>query len=177
MRNVSIYVFLFFGVLAVGSAFYVFAHSAGQSFEREVGEYLLDIGASNLTLRASAPIAFDFNILRKDTREPAPFTNIWLRFEDNNKLLFAGGIAKASFGRTTVTYAFPRGGAYTLAVRFQNGDDSLAEVTIPLMVEQSVASEGADVSSLKTLAAGAVGGFAIGFIAAYVLSRKKFSNV
>ena len=125
-----------FLVAAVVFALSVSAHGIGQKFEKEAGPYLVDIGSNTLTFRAGDIIALDFNILEKETRQNAEFTDIWMRIEKENKIFVAGGLSKARFGGTFLSYVFPEAGEYKLFVRFQNGEEVLAEMEFPLVVEE-----------------------------------------
>ncbi len=172
MRKTPLF-FIIFLIVFIASAIFVSAHGSGQSFEREVGEYLLDIGTSDLTIRAGQATAFDFDILQKDSRELVPFTNMWVRFEDDTKLLFAGGISKASFGRTAVTYAFPKAGSYMLTVRFHNESETLAETSFPITVEQPLVPEsGKGFSFSREFLGGGFIGLIIGAVIVFMIKKK-----
>lgn len=175
MHEYSLYIkgFLWvWGTLAIVTSM-AFAHGTGQSFEQEAGQYLIDVGTSESAIQAGSSVTFDFDILTKDKAEHVPFTNIWVRIEDDKKLLFAGGIVKASIGKTAMTYVFPQAGAYTLTVRFQNRDNALAEAVFPITIEPALldSKDGSSVGMAYVIVAG-IGGLIIGFLAALILRKR-----
>jgi len=175
MTKFSLHLNVFWAVLAavVASPLSVSAHNVGRSFEQEVGNYFIDIGSSELSIRAGEPAAFDFDILAKDSKEPAPFASVWVRVEDGRKLLFAGGIAKASIGKTVMTYSFPHKGAFTLSVRFQSEGGSLAEASFPLTVEQPLSASGTQKFSFsRDLIGGGLAGLIVGFAASFMFRKR-----
>lgn len=113
---------LFFGI-----GYSVFAHSDGNSFERTVGNVLIDIGYSEEEIAAGEQVNFDFNIYDAQTGEAVAFTDAWVRVEHNRNTFFAGGIHRPPLGATTMMYQFPDAGTYTFAVRFQNELETVAE--------------------------------------------------
>src|SRR5690606_8441132 len=64
------------------------------------------------------------------------FTDIWVRItDDQDRLMFAGGLSKADFGLTGLTFLFPRPGSYNVFTRFSNGSVTVVEATAPLTIE------------------------------------------
>ena len=116
----------------------VHAHGTGQSLEKVVGEYLIDVGYDVLgALKPDESVRLDFNVFLNETGEVISFTDIWVRIAEGNKTVFAGGIHKARFGSTGMTFTFPEDGEYELNIRFQNESDSIVETTFELSVEGS----------------------------------------
>jgi len=124
-----------------------FAHAhggAGQSVEKIVGEYLVTLEYSELSLTADESVRFTFELSLNEAAENVPFTDIWVRIMEGNKLLFAGLIKEADFSPTGISYAFPKGGEYELTARFQNEGEAIAETSFPLTVEESEQASGGD---------------------------------
>ncbi|MCP6719991.1 MAG: hypothetical protein KJI72_01515 [Patescibacteria group bacterium] len=147
------------------------AHGVGESLEKVVGEYLVDIGYDAFELRAKESVRFDFSLWTSDQSEEIPFTDIWLRISQNNKAVLAGGIQNPRFGKAGVTYAFPEKGEYTLFVRFQNGDESLVETSFPLAVEEGNESASNTSPVSKELLIGVGVGLVIGSLITFLLRR------
>jgi len=112
----------------------LFAHGEGASIEREVGEYLVDIGYDADPIIASSPVRFDFALYEKDGGGSVPFDRLWLRIEDAEKTLFAGAIAHAQFGATGALVLLPEEGSYTLFVRFEDDHSPIVELEAPITV-------------------------------------------
>jgi len=110
------------------------AHATGVSIERQVGDYLIDIGYDPQNPASGETIRFDFNVYVRGKTEGVPFSNIWVRIETKDGLVFAGGIAKSTFGLTGLTLSLPRPGEYTISVRFNQGDETIVETSVPLLV-------------------------------------------
>lgn len=139
------------------------AHGTGASLEKEVDGYVVDVGYSPEAMFAGSPVRFDFNAYTKSDLQDVPFTDLWVKIYENQKIGFAGGVPKARLGLTGITYAFPSEGEYTLAVRFQNGDQKITEAEFPVRVEPGV---NAGSSTPKWLIPGAalLVGVAAGFL-------------
>lgn len=149
------------------------AHGSGASLEKVVDNYLVDVGYSPAFLEAEDPIRFDFALLESSDRtKEVPFTDIWVRIEKEKKVFFAGGIAKARLGGTGVSYVFPTEGQYELFIRFQNGEESLAETSFPLSVDPPYMPEGGSSFKLSNqLFLGLIAGFGIGFFLLFFRKR------
>lgn len=113
-----------------------FAHAAGASVERLVGEYVLDIGYDPQYPNAGEPVRLDFSLYNKDKRTAVPFTSIFVRVEGSKGLLYAGSIHASEFGLTGFALYLPEPGSYTIQARFQDGDTTIVEGAIPLSVER-----------------------------------------
>ena len=138
------------------------AHGIGASLEQAVGTYRVDVGYEPEERRVQETVRLDFSLLNEETKASVPFTSVWVRMIRSSETVFAGGIAKASFGPTGLTYAFPAAGAYELSVRFQNGDETIAETSFPLAVAAAEATARPAISfdimsALIGLAVGALG--------------------
>jgi hypothetical protein len=174
-----------FFVLSFFSASFLFtnpilAHGGGESLEKVVGEYKIDIGYDPAVLEGGSPAYFDFDLLLNQTGERAEFSDIWVRIMLGKQAVFASGIHKPSFGNTTMVYTFPEGGEYELNVRFQNEGEEIVETLFPITVQSAsnAADSGSGISFLW-LAIGAAMGVTGGFFTAFALNigKKKNGNV
>lgn len=114
----------------------IYSHGDQKSFEKEVNLYLVDIGYVPDTFEALNPSTFSFSLL-DPKKEEKEFSDIWVRIENDGKTVFATSVKKQELGETTMIYTFPDKGNYELFVRYQNGDEKLAETSIPLEVTSS----------------------------------------
>jgi len=141
------------------------AHGAGESVEKAVGEYLVDVGYNTEIFEAGSPVFFDFGLLVNETGENTSFTDIWVRIVQKNKTVFASGIRKPTFGGTTMVYTFPEAGEYELMLRFQEEGNKIVEASFPLTVKSVPgASPNFFPWVLLGVLAGAVAGFLLGFV-------------
>lgn len=119
-----------------GLAFFASAHLSGASVEQVIDGYMVDIGYSPEIPLTDEQTRLDFAIYVPDTLEELPFTDIWVRItDDQNRLMFAGGLGKAEFGLTGLTFLFPQPGSYNVFTRFSNDGETLVEATAPLTIE------------------------------------------
>lgn len=174
MSNIQkVIVFATVSLIAV-SPFFVFAHGLGQTFEREVGDYNVDIGYDSVTevIPAGAPVRFDFDLSDKDRTLRVPFTTVWVRIAPTNApgFLFAGYLGIPSFGPANMSYVFADAGSYELTVRYENKDGTLAETSFPLTVTEQEGSVGRE-SSLNVLLSGVIG-FVLGAIILFFFRKR-----
>lgn len=152
--------------------FGVFAHSLGQSLEKEVGEYVVDIGYDSpvTTVLEGEPIRFDFNLWNKD-RAVVDFTSVWVRVAPaESGITFAGYLGYPPFGAVGMSYTFPKAGEYTLTARFFNGEQTLAEATFPLQVEGT--NDVKISNSSPGLIVAGVSGFILGVLLLFFFKKK-----
>lgn len=168
MRRVFIAIsFLFLYLISLSN---VSAHNSGASLEKEVGDYFFDIGYDPVQLTTSEPAVLDFNIQTKE-RIDEPYTHMWLKVTKDEEIIFASGIAKAQFGRTTAMLLFPKEGNYTMQVRFSNEGNTIAEADFPLQV-QNVETQ-SNTQQFLPYVIGFIGGLVPGIGAAYVWKKQK----
>lgn len=151
----------------------VYGHGLGQSLEKEVDGYVIDVGydASDKVYAGEA-IRFDFNLWEKNRTDPADFDHVWVRIAPGEGILFAGFLYRPEFLLTGMSYAFANAGRYELTVRFLDKDGkSIAEASFPI----EVFSDKSVWSSLLNggTAIGAVLGFVLGIIITFLVKRKK----
>lgn len=150
-------------------------HSIGQSLEKQVGDYTIDIGYDSFVseIPAGEPVRFDFNLWNRDKTEPLDFTTAWVRIAPQNGqgFLFTGTLGVPDFGPTGMSYVFFSGGSYELTVRFQDKDKTFAEASFPLIVEGS-AEENAKTQSTHNFLIGGFIGLVLGIIIALFLRKR-----
>lgn len=152
----------------------VHGHGLGQSLEKEIGDYVIDVGydASDKVYAGEA-IRFDFNLWKKNRTDVADFDHIWLRIAPKEEgILFAGFLYRPEFLLTGMSYAFAEAGQYELTVRFLDKDDkNLAEASFPI----DAVSEEAPFASLMSV--GTLAGFLFGALVGagivFLTTRKK----
>ncbi|HEY9480880.1 MAG TPA: hypothetical protein VIR98_01435 [Candidatus Paceibacterota bacterium] len=129
-------------ILCASFPSFVLAHSTGESFEKVIGAYKVDIGYGDAAPGEAA--TFDLKLFDASGESKIPFDNAWVRIERDGKTFFAGPIANQTFGVPAFSIAFPTEGSYEVSVRFTNGQNVLAEATFPYQVE---ADEDASIDS------------------------------
>jgi len=145
-------------------------HGFGQSLEKVVDNYIIDVGIDALDLVAGEPVRFDFVLWSKD-RNPIDFTDAWVRIAPAERgIVFAGNLHQPEFGSTGMTYVFPKGGDYELTVRFQNKGEAIIEASFPLKVGAG-ASDASGAS--HNLLMGIFIGFIVGGATVWFLKRKR----
>lgn len=110
--------------------------------------HIIDVDYSDLIIEAEQIGRFDFNLFADPERtKPVNFTDMWVRItrEDGSrvgKTVFAGGVAKQTFGGNGFSFVFPKGGKYTLSIRYNDASkdtfgETVAEAEFPLEVLRS----------------------------------------
>ena len=148
-----------------------FTHGTGQSLEKVLGEYRVDIGYSPPILEARDPSIFDFDLLLDETSERAVFSGIWVRIVQGKKTVFATGIHKPDFGNITMVYSFPEKGDYELIVRFQNEGEKIVEGSFPIEVQGGVETSEPGIS-FPWFAIGIFIGIIGGFLVSFAVRKK-----
>jgi len=156
--RLTFFSYLIFTILAVLPVYVVGAHSLGESLEKEVDGYLIDIGYSTTELIANSAVVFEFNLLNEND-EFVDYSNVWLRIIKDDRTILATGIHNAEFGGARITYTFAESGAYEFSARYEKGIDSIAEATFPIEVLPNP-SEGS--GSVNIIFLGVVGILGIG---------------
>jgi hypothetical protein len=137
-RFVLIFVLILMASVTVGV---VFANGlAGERLEKVVGDQIVDIGTNQTsTAVAGEPIQFDFNLLRSDTRDPLPNTNVMVDIGQDGKSLINSDLISEQ-PVTLLVYTFPEAGKYTLTVTFYDKSrmpQELATASFPLTISGS----------------------------------------
>lgn len=179
-------VFILIGVLlCVVPVDTAYAHGSGITFTSTTTEgHLIDVDYSDFFIEAGRIGRFNFGLFTDETRQKQiTFTDIWVRITEKDgsrvgNTLFAGAVAKQEFGGNGFSYMFPKGGTYTLDLRYNDaskGDfgETVGEAEFELNVLRN-SDEPAFIFGMEFwvgLLAG-LSGSGIG-IAAYLFRRKK----
>ncbi len=157
--------------LLVATASVAYGHGFGQSLEKVVDNYIIDVGIDALDLVAGEPARFDFVLWNKDRTEAVEFTDAWVRIAPAERgIVFAGNLYRPEFGSTGMTYVFPKGGDYELTVRFQKDGEQIAnEVSFLLTV---LAGTESNSSSYRGVLLGGFLGLIFGIAITYYVKRK-----
>ncbi len=100
------------------------AHDGGVYFEATVGEYLVDIGYSDVTAGESR--TFDFALYKGVGKEKVAFDNVWVRISKDSKTIFAGPIDFGVFGQPVLTITLDSPGIYNVEANYEVAARSLA---------------------------------------------------
>lgn len=119
----------------------VAAHSASASLEQSVGSTTIDIGYRPSPIQAGEATMFVFELYNDDKTREREFARVWTRLEREQTVSLATGIGRPPIGNTTLLYTFPEAGTYTLNVRYQDGDATVASTTFPVEVQPSPSAE------------------------------------
>lgn len=143
MRNVLL---TFLTVILLTLAGFASAHGVGLTYSAvsTEGRYI-DIDYSEASLEAGRTGRFEFKLFSDEARTtPVAFTDLWVRVmqdseDGKEEMLFAGGIAHLESGGAGFTFSFPRGGDYSLHVRYRDAgadvsSEGLAEAGFALTV-------------------------------------------
>ena len=149
---------------------FVSGHSLGQSLEKQINGYFIDVGYSARDkIYTGDATRFDFNLWTENKADLADFDHVWVRISPADEgLSFSGFLYRPEFLLTGMSYTFQKGGQYELTVRFFNKDGkSLAEASFLLIVEES------DSGLSMDIVIGLVSGVIIGAGTVYLIMRKK----
>jgi hypothetical protein len=161
------------------------SHGQGMTLSKVTEQGLLvDIDYSDLQIEAETFGRFDISLFSDpDRTQSAEFTDLWVRIVQDDggrvgKTLFAGAIAKQEFGKDGLLFVFPKGGAYTLYVRYNDANkggfgETVAEVEFPLEVLRSQNENAFDFGSFEFWV-GLIGGLFVALLVLLpLLMRKK----
>lgn len=170
MKYISLLAVLF---VALTFPVSVFAHSWGTSYAAEDNGYSIDVGYSSPAPSVGESVIFDFEILKNGERF-RDFSDVWVRIENNKATTLATGIHNADFGGSRLSYIFPTSGEYTVNVRFQNDDQSIAVASFPITVVGDVSSSGASNNTFNSSSlVGVAVGLVLGFVVTSLLQGKR----
>lgn len=174
MRRIILGMSLFLGIFSINFIFgqSVAGHTLGQSFEKNINGYLVDVGYSAVDkVYAGETIRFNFNLWTdKKNEEIADFDYVWVRIAPQEGISFAGFLHHPELLLTGMSYTFQDPGRYELTVRFLDKNEKpLTEASFPLVVERSFWGLSKEITS------GAVAGIFIGSFLTFLLMRKRTS--
>ncbi|OHB22347.1 MAG: hypothetical protein A3J67_01890 [Parcubacteria group bacterium RIFCSPHIGHO2_02_FULL_48_10b] len=148
-----------------------FGHGFGQTLEKAVGEYAIDVDYDVEALVAGELVRFNLNIWNEDRTEQVAFDDVWARIAPQaGGISFAGSFSRPQVGSAGFSYAFPRPGAYDLSVRFQKGGEQIVEeVSLPLTVGEVKAREGGGSTDVVV---GGILGLLVGVLIGFFLKKR-----
>ena len=161
-----------FSLLASGlalSAPALLAHGTGESFEKALDGYYVDIGYNPAPASEDELISFDW-VLKKETESGAdvPFTQVWMRIMKGGETIFAGGVGNSVVGGPRMAYMFTEQGSYEISSRYEQSGVELVSVSFPLEMTE-VASGGVTEEGEGTFGSITPAGLLIGFGAGVLL--------
>lgn len=132
--------YLFIGFVLSLAPIVGIAHMVGQSWEKQVGAYVIDAGCDQLefvpkqenfcsfTLIENAG-SWDWEIARHDT------VDVEVSRVSKNETIFKKSLTPEPQVMTFTSFSFPRGGDYNLYLRFSSRGAVLAEADFPIVVQ------------------------------------------
>ncbi|GEM_PF-5704648 len=88
--------------------------------------YIVDVDVTDGILQADSFTRMNFGLFTDGERkQQVNFTDMWIRIIQTDggtmkKTLFAGPVAKSEFGGDGFSFVFPKGGMYTLSIRYND---------------------------------------------------------
>jgi hypothetical protein len=158
-------------ILLVAPIRFADSHSTGQSLEKEINGYVIDVGYSALEkINTGDTIRFDFNLWESGRVNVANFDHVWIRIAPNERgLSFASFLYYPKPLLTGMSYVFEKSGQYELTVRFLDKDDKIvAEAAFPLEVFNE-----SDPAFPTSVILGLLAGFSAGALAVYFVLKRK----
>jgi len=113
------------------------AHGLGQSFEKEVGDYIIEFEYDSLEVVSGEVVPYVFRLIDKESKGAVAFDSMFLRVEekDSKEVKFAGPIAHDAIldgaARTSITL---NDGTYIFSFYFKRGEEQLAEIEFEQLV-------------------------------------------
>jgi hypothetical protein len=113
------------------------AHVSGNSIEKQVGPYLIDIGYDAFVLTIDQPTVFNALLIENAGTfhwDYAPYTNVTFTFlsPSGERAIYERAVQPPASGY--IEHAFTETGQHTLAVRYANGNQELAATEFALGV-------------------------------------------
>ncbi len=164
-----VFVIVLFLILSVNT---VYAHGLGASFEKTVSKYFIDIGYDPSVMTEGEQTTFSFTILTDNTKDLVEFDSVWVRIMEGRRAILATGIDAGINSAPTMIYTFPKDGEYRLFVRFEKGDDTLAEAEFPMTVVRQEEGSSEYLIPLASLAGGILIGVGSVFTFLHFKSKK-----
>ena len=120
------------------------AHLIGQSFEKKVGEYLVDVGYDTMDITQGQQVVFNATLIKNPGTlqwEYAPFDSMWFQLKKEGGEPFRKVIPLKLPGPVNVRYDFAESGEYELAVAFLQGEEILAQASFDVPVRSIEAKD------------------------------------
>ncbi|MFT7507310.1 MAG: hypothetical protein ACI92I_000453 [Acidimicrobiales bacterium] len=138
-------------LILLPNTYFLFAHGSGGTIEVLKDGYLIDIGYTPKNLEADTQIRFDFLLYDQKGEDEKGFSDLWVRIEKEEALLFAGAVAKPTPGEAGFSYRFLEEGVYSLFVRYRDQSQTLVETQVDLKIKQGDLYQPTDSYSGKAL--------------------------
>lgn len=146
------------------------AHTGGFTYEANVNNYFVDIGASKLEIVPNELTLFEFNLYpNTDPNNLADFDSVYVTIGDETAVQVSTFVHRPQDMLTVLSYSFPKSGKYEMSARFQKGTTQLAEVSFP--VEVGSGGGGISENSIKIIIFAAIVITAV--IATIVIKRRR----
>jgi hypothetical protein len=115
------------------------AHSLGASLEKIEGEYKIDIGVSEMVIRAGETVRFGFELYSATDGSDIGYDEVWVLIRSkDDRTLFSGNINRPESGLLpTMSYVFPEKGSYEFTARYVMDNKKLVEATFEMTVEKN----------------------------------------
>ncbi len=111
------------------------AHGDRPSFERAVGEYLIDVGFDREGFRPGEEVTFDLDLYTTgDHPEFVSYDSIDVRISKGDELLFEHTVQNDPVYIPSFTYTFPEEGSYQMTVAYVQSGAVKVETTFDAAV-------------------------------------------
>ena len=162
------------------------ADAGEQILEEDVGDVLVWVSYDEKKAGLGEPVPFTFNLLEKDESGSLPFESLEVQIKSKgiDRDLLIANIKRPSSGLATFTYDFPKTGVYSFTIKYQKGENVLAEHSFDFEISKDdEADTGFAVTNQeeKVVRSPAfqylwVAALIIGFIVGWLLRRPKFKS-
>lgn len=165
-------------LVAVLFANVAFAHETGLSFEKAVGDYVVDVGFDADIIKEAEPVQLDAVLWNKEKTQSQDYSDVFVRIQSaEEETVFASDFFKPQIGSAGAVFAFPKAGDYVMEVIFIKDEQLLAKTEFEVNVKEAthldaVDSRG-DISSWWNFLAVGVAGFILGAAIVWFLKAKK----
>jgi hypothetical protein len=141
------------------------AHGDSPSFEREVGDYLIDVGFDREGFRPGEEVTFNLDLYTtSDHPEFVSYDSIDIRISQENETLFKHTIQNDPVHIPSFTYTFPEAGAYQLSFAYIESGAVKVETTFDAVVEPMAGTVARTSNILIIIAAVVLVAFSVIFV-------------
>ncbi len=141
------------------------AHGDSPSFEREVGEYLVDIGFNREGFRPGEEVQFDLDLYTtSDHPEFVSYDSVDVRISKGDETVFEHTVQNDPVYIPSFTYAFPQEGSYQLTFAYVESGAVKVETTFDAAVAPMAGSVARTSTTLTAITAIVLVGLSIAFI-------------
>jgi len=146
------------------------AHDSGTSFEKEVKDFLLEIGAEQKTIKAGEQTDFDFALFKNGVTYA--FEDVFVEFIKGEKIIFSSRLANPKIGRATMKIIFPEGGTYNMKVLFLDNEKKIVGTVYEFEVAARDNKEMASEINFIQNAISGIAGLIIGLVVISLIKRR-----